>query len=251
MVYWQRQHHLKTPKAALMDNPGLLLFALLFILPVLLIPLIVGSRNKKTNELRSRLHEFARQVGGIEYAKHQPARPSFGYFPHNPEIYPNAPFDYAVEFKHRGHDVLAFELERHGHTVGVNSHAINYDAIIEIPIAPCPFLWIGNETNANYDLNLRKHIIPELTVGRHHRRIVVVAHDEEFARSVVDLELLTWIAERIGDYFLRPIILEKGVIRTEVMKSSRLDPDKIIPTVDAILELLDRLPPEIRATHSR
>ncbi|KHF45096.1 hypothetical protein [Saccharomonospora viridis] len=234
-----------------MDNPGLLLFALLIVFSVLLVPFLVGSRHKKTDELRDQLHEFARRVGGTEYVRHLPARPSFGYFPHDPKAYANAPFDYAVEFEHRGVNVLAFELERRGNTVGASPASINYDAIVEIPIAPCPFLWIGNELNANTDLKLRKQIIPDLTIGRHHRRIVVASHDEQFARTVVDLELLTWIAERFGDYFLKPIVLEQGVMRTEAMKSVRLEPDRIIPTADALLDLLDKLPPELRVENAR
>ncbi|EIE97403.1 hypothetical protein [Saccharomonospora glauca] len=228
------------------DDPGIILLVLMVVGSLILLPFMGRGDRKQTAELQARLHEFALQVGGTEYHADQPARPSFGHFPQSLRENPDKPFFYAVEFKHRGFKVLAYEYRRAGKDPKGRS-VLQYSATVEIPIAPCPLLWIGHKWATDL---MYRHIVPGLAINKFHRRVVVAAHDQQFARSVVDLELLTWIYERFG-MPVGPIVLEKGVMHARTIKGVRLEPEAIIPTADAMIDLLAKLPPELNPNNSR
>lgn len=225
--------------------------ALYVVIPLLVAGAVVvlvataRSRRKETADLLVERAEFARNAGGIEYSNGS-GRPSFGYFPTEGRGEFPQPFDYAVEFVRGSTPVVAFEKRaRKQSPGGTNTSALTYESVVEVPAARCPRLWIGPELLAVQNLELRSQIVPELAVGRQHRKLVVASPDADFARSAVSRETLQWLADRLGSWF-RPVVLEHGTLRTNARPGDRLTTANILSTAELLIELLEVLPQHLR-----
>lgn len=222
-----------------------MIYVVIFVLIGISVIMFVGvvvARNKRTGRLLVELGEFARQVRGVEHHGGLDTRPSFGHFPDEGASYRPVPFDYAIEFRRSGIPVVAFEKRTprpdHG---GTRASAVAYESYVEVPAAAVPPLWIGPELTAMQNLELRALIVPELSTGRHHRRLVVCCPDPDFARAIITPGVLPWLTERLGPW-VSPIVVEHGTVRTKVRQSERLTADNILPTADLLIEFLRFLP---------
>ncbi|WP_197320633.1 hypothetical protein [Saccharomonospora sp. NB11] len=203
------------------------------------------SRTKTDEQLLAERREFARQVGGVEYRDAGRTRPSFGHFPTEGAADAPQPFDYAVEFKRGATRVLAFEKRTRRHSPGGSTVKLAHDRVVQIPAPPTARVWIGPELLAVQDLGLKAQIVPGLTVGRHHQKLVVASPDEALARQLVTPETLTWLTARRGPWF-SPIVLEHGTLRTDATPGDRLTPANMVGTADVLIEFLDLLLPRTR-----
>lgn len=209
---------------------------------------VVGSRSRaKTDEqLLAERNAFARQVGAVEYRDGGRTRPSFGYFPTEGAGEFPQPFDYAVEFTRGTTRVVAFEKRTRKHSPGGTvTHQLAHESVVEIPAPSTARVWIGPELLAVQNLELRAQLVPELTLGRHHRKLVVASPDPSFARQLVTPETLSWLTGRLGSWF-RPIVLEHGTLRTNARPGDRLTPANIVGTADVLIEFLELLSPRLR-----
>lgn len=222
------------------------------VIPLLVVAAVVvlvttgRSRQKETAKLLAERGEFARGIGGSEHLDASRTRPSFGYFPTEGHGEFPQPFDYAVEFVRGGTPVVAFEKRTRKHSPGgTSTSALSHESFVEVPAAHCPRLWIGPELLAVQNLELRSQIVPELAMGRHHKKLVVASPDAHFARSAVTPETLAWLVDRLGSWF-RPVVLEHGTLRTNARPGDRLTAANILPTADLLIEFLELLPRHLR-----
>lgn len=225
--------------------------AVYIVVPLLSVVAIVAlvavgtARRKRTEDLLGGLRELALQIGAVEHSGHGSSRPSFGHFPGEADGSNPAAFEYAFEFQRSGFHVVASERKVRKHSPGGTSMPLSYEAHVQVRTAPCPRLWVGPELLAVQNLDLRAQIVPELSVGRHHRRLCVASADPEFARSVVTPELFPWLTDRLGAWF-HPIVLEHGTLRTKPRPGERLTAENLLPTADLLIEFLRLLPPRFR-----
>ncbi|WP_199434435.1 hypothetical protein [Qaidamihabitans albus] len=192
---------------------------------------------------------LVRRFGAVVHTPQSGTRPSFGVLP-DPRLNQvrllsdsiDQPYEQAVEFPYRGHEVLALDYSYNRRTrVGGDRVKLvwlhNY--LVQVRTPPTPWLRISARRPAGLTYPGRRPM--PTGYPPFDEAFEVVTSDERFARASLTgpvLDLLVTDA-RYRDKFVE---FQSGTVRSEF--SGRLSAEPVLANADMLIDLVRRLPPQ-------